>query len=125
LFTFSQSIRDFIVTHNAVGHSYDGQEAVQVGMEMVTGADDHFITAYRCHAAQYTRDTQVSGKSSVESLKGIIAEQMGKISGVSKGKGGSMHLYNNEANFYGGNGIVGAQIPVGAGLNPNPSLFPK
>jgi TPP-dependent pyruvate/acetoin dehydrogenase alpha subunit len=51
------------------GVRYDGQEAVQVGMEMVTGADDHYITAYRCHAAQYTRDTQVSGKSSVDSLK--------------------------------------------------------
>jgi len=97
-------------------HLYDGQEAIQVGMEMVTGADDHYITAYRCHAAQYTRDTQIAGISSLDSLKGIIAEQVGRKSGVSKGKGGSMHLYNADANFWGGNGIVGAQIPVGAGL---------
>lgn len=85
-------------------------------MELATGADDHYITAYRCHAAQFTRDTRISGKSSLDSLKGIIAEQVGRKAGVSKGKGGSMHLYNAEAKFWGGNGIVGAQIPVGAGL---------
>jgi pyruvate dehydrogenase E1 component alpha subunit len=96
-------------------HLYDGQEAVQVGMEAATELGDHYITAYRCHAAQYTRDLK-AGKSSVDSLKGIIAEQLGRKHGCSKGKGGSMHLYNDEANFYGGNGIVGAQIPVGAGL---------
>jgi len=97
-------------------HLYDGQEAIQIGMEMACDGEDDFITAYRCHAAQYTRDVLVSGKPSLESLKGIIAEQVGRKSGVSKGKGGSMHLYNAEARFWGGNGIVGAQIPVGAGL---------
>jgi len=97
-------------------HLYDGQEAIQQGMELATGADDHYITAYRCHAAQYTRDTRISKKSSLDSLVGIIAEQLGRKKGVSKGKGGSMHLYNAEAHFWGGNGIVGAQIPVGAGL---------
>merc|ERR1711998_773774 len=97
-------------------HLYDGQEAIQVGMEEACNGDDHFITAYRCHAAQYTRDTRIEGKDSLSSLKGIIAEQLGRKSGVSKGKGGSMHLYNDKANFWGGNGIVGAQIPVGAGL---------
>merc|ERR1712196_451133 len=97
-------------------HLYDGQEAIQVGMEAACTGDDHFITAYRCHAAQLTRDVFISGFSYLESLKRIIAEQVGRKHGCSKGKGGSMHLYNEEAKFYGGNGIVGAQIPVGAGL---------
>jgi len=97
-------------------HLYDGQEAVQVGMEAACNGDDHFITAYRCHAAQLTRDVFISGHPYVDSLKRIIAEQVGRKHGCSKGKGGSMHLYNEEAKFYGGNGIVGAQIPVGAGL---------
>jgi len=96
-------------------HLYDGQEAVQVGMEASSTLKDHYITAYRCHAAQFTRDTR-SGISASDSLVRIIAEQTGRKSGVSKGKGGSMHLYNADARFWGGNGIVGAQIPVGAGL---------
>jgi len=96
-------------------HLYDGQEAIQVGMESSTTKDDAYITAYRCHAAQFTRDLRV-GVSELDSLKSIICEQLGRKTGCSKGKGGSMHLYNDEANFYGGNGIVGAQIPVGAGL---------
>lgn len=97
-------------------HLYDGQEAVQVGLEAATNADDHYVLGYRCHGAQLTRDVFVSGISYLESLKRIIAEQVGRKSGCSKGKGGSMHLYNEEAHFYGGNGIVGAQIPIGAGL---------
>merc|ERR1712216_830108 len=82
-------------------HLYDGQEAIQVGMESATNKDDCYITAYRCHAAQYTRDQKV-GISELDSLKSIICEQLGRKTGCSKGKGGSMHLYNDEANFYGG-----------------------
>ncbi|KAJ2559640.1 alpha subunit of pyruvate dehydrogenase [Coemansia sp. RSA 1933] len=86
-------------------HLCTGQEAVPVGVEGALTADDAIITAYRCHGFTYMR-----GGSPV----GILAELMGRGGGVSKGKGGSMHMY--APNFYGGNGIVGAQVPLGAGV---------
>ncbi|KAJ1796716.1 alpha subunit of pyruvate dehydrogenase [Coemansia sp. RSA 2399] len=86
-------------------HLCTGQEAVPVGVEGALTAEDAVITAYRCHGFTYMR-----GASPV----GILAELMGRGGGVSKGKGGSMHMY--APNFYGGNGIVGAQVPLGAGI---------
>lgn len=86
-------------------HLSTGQEAVAVGIEHAITRADSVITAYRCHGFAYMRGA---------SVKGVIGELLGKRSGVSYGKGGSMHMFAK--NFFGGNGIVGAQVPVGAGL---------
>ncbi|KAK9469901.1 dehydrogenase E1 component-domain-containing protein [Lipomyces arxii] len=86
-------------------HLSIGEEAIAVGIEHAITRDDQVITAYRCHGFAYMRGA---------SVKGILAELMGRRDGVSFGKGGSMHMF--APNFYGGNGIVGAQVPVGAGL---------
>jgi len=88
-------------------HLYDGQEAVAVGTEAALSRDDGWITSYRCHAAAYVRGVPI---------KGIFAELFGNALGCMQGKGGSMHLYDKAANFYGGAAIVGAQVPVGAGI---------
>ena len=88
-------------------HLYIGQEAVSVGMEAAIEADDAVITGYRCHAHMISR-----GASPYK----ILCELLGRKDGVSMGKGGSMHMFDPNNNFWGGHGVVGAQVPIGAGL---------
>jgi pyruvate dehydrogenase E1 component alpha subunit len=88
-------------------HLYDGQEAIAVGTQAGLEARDAWITSYRCHGVALLRG------GTVES---IVGELFGKANGMTGGKGGSMHLYSKKHNFFGGAGIVGAQIPVGVGL---------
>jgi len=90
-------------------HLYNGQEAVAVGLESTMTPQDHCITAYRCHGFMLTKRCGSDPKT-------ILAELFGRKTGCSEGKGGSMHMYNVETNFWGGNGIVGAQVPLGAGI---------
>ncbi|XP_055593517.1 probable pyruvate dehydrogenase E1 component subunit alpha, mitochondrial isoform X2 [Uranotaenia lowii] len=86
-------------------HLYSGQEACAVGMKAALREDDSVITAYRCHGWTYLMGV---------SYQGVLAELTGRQSGCARGKGGSMHMYSK--NFYGGNGIVGAQVPLGVGI---------
>ena len=88
-------------------HLYIGQEAVSVGMEAAIDKEDNVITGYRCHAHLLSR-----GASPYK----VLCELMGKEEGISKGKGGSMHMFDPANNFWGGHGIVGAQVPIGTGL---------
>jgi len=88
-------------------HLYIGQEALVAGSESAIKREDRVITAYRDHAHPIGRGMHP---------KYILAELLGKITGCSKGKGGSMHLFSKEYNFFGGHGIVGGQIPLGAGI---------
>ncbi len=88
-------------------HLYIGQEAVVAGTMSALRKDDRIITAYRDHA-----HALACGITSRE----VMAELYGKATGCSKGKGGSMHMFSKEHNFFGGHGIVGGQIPLGAGI---------
>src|SRR5450759_4802768 len=88
-------------------HLYIGQEAVVVGMQMVLKDGDQVITGYRDHGHMLACGMEA---------KGVMAELTGRTHGLSKGKGGSMHMFSVEKGFYGGHGIVGAQVPIGTGL---------
>ena len=88
-------------------HLYIGQEAVVVGMQMAIKPGDQVITTYRDHGHMLACGMDP---------KGVMAELTGRRSGYSKGKGGSMHMFSKEQAFYGGHGIVGANVPLGAGL---------
>src|SRR5579863_2534473 len=88
-------------------HLYIGQEAVVIGMAMAKREDDQMITGYRDHGHMLACDMDP---------KGVMAELTGRRGGYSKGKGGSMHMFSREKNFFGGHGIVGAQVPIGTGL---------
>ncbi len=88
-------------------HAYIGQEAIAAGCMTATGPEDPFITAYRDHGL---------GLAKGMSANSCMAELYGKATGCSKGKGGSMHFFSTEHHFFGGHGIVGAQIGTGAGL---------
>ncbi len=88
-------------------HLYIGQEAVVVGMQATVTPDDAVITTYRDHGHMLACGMDP---------RGVMAELTGREGGYSKGKGGSMHMFSKEKNFYGGHGIVGAQVPLGTGI---------
>ena len=88
-------------------HLYIGQEAVVVGMKMAKRDGDQMITTYRDHGHMLACDMDP---------RGVMAELTGRRNGYSKGKGGSMHMFSREKHFYGGHGIVGANVPLGAGI---------
>ncbi len=88
-------------------HLYIGQEAVVVGLEAAAEEGDRRITTYRDHGHMLACGMDP---------KGVMAELTGREDGFSKGKGGSMHMFSKDAKFYGGHGIVGANVPLGAGL---------
>jgi pyruvate dehydrogenase E1 component alpha subunit len=88
-------------------HLYIGQEAVVTGMQACLKEGDQVITGYRDHGHMLACGMDPNG---------VMAELTGRIGGLSRGKGGSMHMFSKEKNFYGGHGIVGAQVPLGTGL---------
>ena len=88
-------------------HLYIGQEAVVVGLEAATEEGDNRITTYRDHGHMLACGMDP---------KGVMAELTGRIDGYSKGKGGSIHMFSKEKRFFGGHGIVGANVPLGAGV---------
>jgi len=88
-------------------HVYIGQEAITAGLESALTKDDCVVTAYRQHGIALGRGVTSNA---------AMAELFGKETGIVKGKGGSMHFFSKENNYFGGNGIVGAQIPIGAGI---------
>ena len=88
-------------------HLYIGQEAVVVGIQSAQIEGDSIVTSYRDHGHMIACDMDP---------KGVMAELTGREDGYSKGKGGSMHMFSREKGFFGGHGIVAAQVPIGAGL---------
>jgi pyruvate dehydrogenase E1 component alpha subunit len=88
-------------------HLYIGQEAVVVGIQAALQQGDAVITSYRDHGHMLACGMDP---------KGVMAELTGRAGGYSKGKGGSMHMFSREKNFFGGHGIVGAQVPIGTGI---------
>jgi pyruvate dehydrogenase E1 component alpha subunit len=88
-------------------HLYIGQEAVVVGVQMALKQGDQVITSYRDHGHMLATGMDP---------KGVMAELTGRATGYSHGKGGSMHMFSREKNFFGGHGIVGAQVSIGTGL---------
>lgn len=88
-------------------HLYIGQEAVVTGMQACLKEGDQVITGYRDHGHMLACDMDP---------RGVMAELTGRAGGYSRGKGGSMHMFSREKNFFGGHGIVGAQVPIGTGL---------
>jgi pyruvate dehydrogenase E1 component alpha subunit len=88
-------------------HLYIGQEAVVVGMQMAIADGDQVITSYRDHGHMLATGMEA---------RGVMAELTGRAGGYSRGKGGSMHMFSKEKNFFGGHGIVGAQVSLGTGL---------
>ncbi len=101
LYAYSQQkIRGFC-------HVYIGQEAIAAGLATALRPEDNVVTAYRQHGVALARGLD---------SKRCMAELFGKATGIVKGKGGSMHFFSKEHNYFGGNGIVGAQIPIGTGI---------
>ena len=88
-------------------HLYIGQEAVVIGVQMASKDGDQVITGYRDHGHMLACGMEP---------KGVMAELTGRKGGYSRGKGGSMHMFSREKNFYGGHGIVGAQVSLGTGI---------
>jgi pyruvate dehydrogenase E1 component alpha subunit len=88
-------------------HLYIGQEAVVVGMQLALEEGDQVVTSYRDHGHMLATGMDP---------KGVMAELTGRAEGYSRGKGGSMHMFSKRRNFFGGHGIVGAQVPIGTGL---------
>ena len=88
-------------------HLYIGQEAVVVGVQMALSEGDQVITSYRDHGHMLATGMEA---------RGVMAELTGRATGYSHGKGGSMHMFSKEKHFYGGHGIVGAQVSIGTGL---------
>jgi pyruvate dehydrogenase E1 component alpha subunit len=88
-------------------HLYIGQEAVVVGIQSRLAKGDSVVTSYRCHGHLLAAGSDPGV---------VMAELMGRVDGCSKGKGGSMHMFDVANNFYGGHGIVAAQVPIGTGL---------
>src|SRR5881275_1841042 len=88
-------------------HLYIGQEAIVVGMKLAMRDGDQMITGYRDHGHMLACGMDP---------KGVMAELTGRRGGYSKGKGGSMHMFSKDKHFYGGHGIVGAQVSLGTGL---------
>ena len=88
-------------------HLYIGQEAVVIGILSSVNSEDTVVTSYRDHGHILARGVDP---------KLVMSELTGRANGISKGKGGSMHMFSKKNRFYGGHGIVGAQVPIGIGL---------